>query len=160
MKVLIINLRLKWFLVSLLFLIYIAFLLFANFGTDNATFMLERHIGSPYKKASHNIFPFATMSTYLFNIHSYNFDNWFYNTFGNILLFIPMGILLPILFAKRVSLWLTIVITMIVSLIIEIMQCVTQLGVFDVDDIIFNTLGGFAGFMLLVLFRNKKRIFK
>ncbi|MCJ0930510.1 VanZ family protein [Virgibacillus halodenitrificans] len=40
------------------------------------------------------------------------------------------------------------------------MQCVTQLGVFDVDDIILNTLGGFAGFMFLVLFRNKNRIFK
>ncbi|MYL56251.1 VanZ family protein [Virgibacillus halodenitrificans] len=49
---------------------------------------------------------------------------------------------------------------MIFSLIIETMQCVTQLGVFDVDDIILNSLGGFAGLMFLGLFRNKKRLFK
>ncbi|WP_461178319.1 VanZ family protein [Virgibacillus ainsalahensis] len=35
------------------------------------------------------------------------------------------------------------------------MQYVTQLGVFDVDDIILNTLGGYLGFLILVLFKKR-----
>ncbi|MFC3041456.1 VanZ family protein [Virgibacillus xinjiangensis] len=45
------------------------------------------------------------------------------------------------------------------SFSIEILQYVTQLGVFDVDDIILNTLGGYLGFLIFVLFKNRIRLF-
>ncbi len=35
------------------------------------------------------------------------------------------------------------------------MQFVPQLGVFDVDDLILNTLGGYLGFRLLTVFKKK-----
>ncbi len=82
---------------------------------------------------------------------------WFYNTFGNILLFIPMGILLPILIAKRIKFSLSVI--PLFSLTIETLQYFTQLGVFDVDDIILNTLGGYLGFLIFVLFSKGKKIF-
>ncbi|MFC3039665.1 VanZ family protein [Virgibacillus xinjiangensis] len=105
LKVLFVNLKLKWFAIFL-FLVYIGIVLFTNFVSDNTTFMLERHIGDPYTRASHNIVPFTTLNTYLFNFHNYNFDIWFYNTFGNILLFLPIGILLPILSNKLTKFFL------------------------------------------------------
>ncbi|WP_156289491.1 VanZ family protein [Oceanobacillus salinisoli] len=150
------NLKLRWFVIFL-FLVYISIVLFANFVSDNTTFILSRHIGNTYKGISHNIVPFTTISTYLVNFHSYNFNTWFNNIFGNILLFIPMGIFLPILSAKLMRLFSTIVIILLLSCTIEIMQYATQLGVFNVDDIILNTLGGFLGYMILVSF--KKRLF-
>ncbi len=67
----------------------------------------------------------------------------------------PLGILLPILSTKLKESLLIIGITFSFSLAIEIMQLVTQLGVFDVDDIILNTLGGYLGFRLLTVFKKK-----
>ncbi|WP_208587088.1 VanZ family protein [Gracilibacillus suaedae] len=45
--------------------------------------------------------------------------------------------------------------TFLLSLTIEIMQLITKLGVFDVDDLILNTLSGYIGFRLLTLFKKK-----
>ena len=33
---------------------------------------------------------------------------------------------------------------------IEIIQLYTKIGVFDVDDIILNTLGGFVGYLIYI----------
>ncbi|WP_018931195.1 VanZ family protein [Gracilibacillus lacisalsi] len=67
----------------------------------------------------------------------------------------PLGILFPILSTKRKESLLIIGIPFFLSLTIEVIQLVTQLGVFDVDDLILNTLGGFLGFRLLTVFKKK-----
>ncbi|WP_157801893.1 VanZ family protein [Gracilibacillus salitolerans] len=156
MKVLVLHLKLKR-MVIFLFLVYLSVVLFGNFVSDGTTFIRMRSIRNALIGVKHNIIPFSTIGTYLFNYNSYNPNIWFYNTFGNILLFVPMGILLPILSTKLTRLLLTIGITFLLSLTIEIIQLVTQLGVFDVDDILLNTLGGYVGFLIFVLFKNKKK---
>ncbi|AIF42160.1 VanZ family protein [Virgibacillus sp. SK37] len=158
MKVLVVNLKLKR-VVIFPFLVYISVVLFVNFVSDDTILIGDRFIGNTYKGISHNYIPLTSIGTYLFNFQSYNFDTWFYNTFGNVLLFIPMGILLPILFAKQIRLLSTVVIIMLFSFTIETMQFITQLGVFNVDDIILNTIGGFLGYMILVLSKNMRRLY-
>lgn len=67
------------------------------------------------------------------------------NLFGNLIMFFPMGIYLPY-FSKYLNRISTFTITMIlILLVIEIIQVVTRLGSFDIDDFILNMLGAYIG---------------
>ncbi|RDW16132.1 VanZ family protein [Oceanobacillus arenosus] len=95
--------------------------------------------------ASYNIIPFKTILTYLLNFNKYNFDTWFFNTLGNLILFLPLGVLLPLTF-RTIRLPKVIFISIILSLTIEVIQFLTKIGAFDIDKIILNTLGCILGF--------------
>ena len=65
----------------------------------------------------------------------------------NILLFVPFGYLLPLL-RKRANRWWKVVLCgFALSLGIELIQLVTHLGMFDLDDLMNNTLGAFLGWL-------------
>lgn len=66
------------------------------------------------------------------------------NLLGNILLFVPAGYLIPITFRlpNKVVFMLG---AMLIILCIELLQWVSRVGVFDVDDILLNTLGCLIG---------------
>lgn len=66
---------------------------------------------------------------------------------GNLLAFIPFGILVPIVFEHHFKTYFKFI-TLFVSLILcmEIVQLVTYLGSFDIEDIIINTMGATIGF--------------
>ncbi len=73
------------------------------------------------------------------------------NLLGNFVLFLPMGIFLPILF-KRLSIFKKYIITIIlVLLLIEIIQAIIRLGSFDIDDLLLNLLGAILGFSIYKL---------
>lgn len=77
----------------------------------------------------------------------------------NIALFIPLGVLLPLLWKKCRSWYITIPIGFGASLSIELMQLVTCRGICDVDDLFANTLGvitGFFGIMAILSLRKEK----
>ncbi|MCL7748780.1 VanZ family protein [Halalkalibacter alkaliphilus] len=152
MKLLVVDLKSKWWII-VFSLFYISLVLFVSFG-GGSSFYPGRLDGS-YTGVSHNFVPFSTIGTYLFNIHAYNFDFWFYNTFGVVLLFIPIGVLIPLLLPKLKNAW-TIVLILMFSLTIESVQYVTQLGVFDVDDIMLNSLGGFIGIWVSSYLKRKR----
>lgn len=73
----------------------------------------------------------------------------------NILLFIPGGVILPELFpakwCNRSKVILTVILTMLLSLGIELAQWHWQLGQAETDDVIANTLGAFLGCGIFVL---------
>ncbi len=75
----------------------------------------------------------------------------------NICLFIPMGYLLPYIFDwyRRSPIRRTIATSFLTSLLIENIQLVTKLGLYDVDDLFCNTLGGWVGvhFYILIAYR-------
>lgn len=79
--------------------------------------------------------------------------DFFYNSFGNILWFMPLGFLMKLLFKKRFSMIRIVLISFLLSLSIEGMQFVLWTGVADVDDVIFNTIGGFLGSSLALMFQ-------
>ncbi len=102
-----------------------------------------------------NLVPFRSIRMY---IRYYNLSiNSFENLAGNILLFVPMGILLPAIWNwMRKRDW-TLAVGLCVSLFFEATQLFTGLGSFDVDDIILNGLGCFIGFLLWELFSRKMK---
>lgn len=78
--------------------------------------------------------------------------SWFgpyLNTFGNIALFIPLGMTLLIFGQTSTRLRLgvggTIMVGLVCSLGIEIAQYAFALGYTDIDDVVFNTLGAALG---------------
>lgn len=93
-----------------------------------------------------NWIPFRSILEYANGYEHYNFDTWFFNLFGNVLLFVPLGFLLPILIAKARRFSTIIVWSLLVSLAIELTQLGTRRGVFDLDDLILNILGGAIGY--------------
>lgn len=72
-----------------------------------------------------------------------DFQSWYFN-FANFAAFLPYGIFIPLLFPCRFSRF---IILFCVSIsIIEILQMITHLGSFDIDDVLINTLGSTIGF--------------
>lgn len=87
----------------------------------------------------------------------------FSEIFMNIIIFIPLGIYIEMLFSK----WSTIKkisVIFIVTLICEISQFIMAIGASDITDIINNTLGGIIGllimYILVKLFKDKYKIYK
>ncbi|MBF9255544.1 VanZ family protein [Pontibacter sp. 172403-2] len=73
----------------------------------------------------------------------------------NVVVFVPLGIYAGILF-KRWTLGKKLFFFFLTSLIVEALQFILAVGAFDVTDIITNTLGGIAGFMI---FKAIERVF-
>ncbi|MBQ8396628.1 MAG: VanZ family protein [Clostridia bacterium] len=69
----------------------------------------------------------------------------FAQLFLNIGVFVPFGALLSLRFARLRRVWAVGVISFGFSLGIETLQLIFQRGVFDVDDLLCNTLGGILG---------------
>lgn len=70
---------------------------------------------------------------------------------GNIVLFLPLGALLPLIERKNSCFWRCLLIALLCSVCIELSQYLLGLGVgyryrnVDVDDLLLNTLGGALG---------------
>lgn len=77
------------------------------------------------------------------------------NILGNIAIFIPFGLLLPIVqkdMSKKIILY-----GLITSALIEIIQYVFALGSSDIDDLTLNTLGTIIGYLLYKIIHKKAR---
>lgn len=75
------------------------------------------------------------------------------NILGNIAIFIPFGLLLPIVQkdkSKKIILY-----GLITSALIEIIQYVFALGSSDIDDLTLNTLGTIIGYLLYKIIHKK-----
>lgn len=70
------------------------------------------------------------------------------NLGGNIIMFIPLGFLLPMVL-PRCSSWTKILLTTAgLIIIIELIQLFTLVGSCDIDDLILNILGSALGFAI------------
>ena len=73
------------------------------------------------------------------------------NVILNVAMFVPLGILLPLL-TKNYRRWYLILAEGFgTSLVIEVVQYITARGLFDVDDLFNNTLGAMIGYGLLMV---------
>jgi glycopeptide antibiotics resistance protein len=72
------------------------------------------------------------------------------NIGGNIIGFIPLGILLSLLFPFIKNWWRLTGLVFCISLLFETTQLITGVGVFDVDDLLLNTTGGIIGYILYI----------
>jgi glycopeptide antibiotics resistance protein len=65
-------------------------------------------------------------------------------TVGNVGIFVPLGCLLRLSF-PHLGLTSTLLLAAGLSLLFEVLQYSLHLGSFDMDDLIYNSLGGFLG---------------
>lgn len=78
---------------------------------------------------------------------------------GNILLFIPFGIMLPLIIErflnreKRTAIIITIAAGACFSIFIEVNQYIFTYRVANIDDVILNTSGAFIGHLIYLLYR-------
>lgn len=76
------------------------------------------------------------------------------NLIGNMVLFLPWGIVLPMLNEKFVSAKRFFTLTAIVIIAVEILQVLLQVGTCDIEDFLMNMIGASVGFFI------SKRILK
>lgn len=107
-----------------------------------------------------NIIPFKTISNYIVNFNDFNFDIILSNLLGNIIIFIPFGFLLPLVFNIGRSLKMNFVISLAIFVCIEAIQFIFALGVCDVDDVILYVIGSTLGFILYKIYLNVSKIIK
>lgn len=66
----------------------------------------------------------------------------------NVLMFVPFGLTLPfLLHRQKHNIILSLLFTFLISLSIELIQLIFHLGTFEIDDLIFNTLGSLSGML-------------
>ncbi len=80
-----------------------------------------------------------------------------YNVVGNIMVFVPMGFFVPLVFRRYNNGFFVTLLCAELSLAIEITQLLTKVGSFDVDDLLLNTLGGLLGHLLFIITVGRRR---
>jgi len=71
---------------------------------------------------------------------------------GNLFAFVPLGILIPLLLRHRLSSGILVLLcSLLLSLGYEVIQLLTGIGIFDVDDLMLNTFGGVTGYILFAI---------
>ena len=94
-----------------------------------------------------NIIPFVNILDYI------DPADILLNIPGNVMMFIPSGIILPILYKRLNSFWKVTAAGALMSLGIEVLQLPFEVRASDVDDLILNTAGAMAGYGIYALFR-------
>ena len=113
-----------------------------------------------------NLIPGATICEYSLNLLSPSTTTKTViaavNLIGNMILFLPMGMLLPCLSARFRSLRRVTTLVAAMVAVVELTQLVTLLGMCDIDDLILNVLGAQLGYGLYCmaqrLFNNKEEM--
>ena len=142
---------LKQFLLYFFLVVYIALLckliLFKDVTSPFDLFNSGREIVRDI-----SLIPFKSTIEF-FNDPGSSFGLAAWNVLGNILIFIPLGIFLR-MYKTTTKLWKYLAVIFTVSLSFEVLQFIFGVGHSDIDDIIFNTIGGIVGvFIYKALFK-------
>jgi glycopeptide antibiotics resistance protein len=99
----------------------------------------------PASQPTANWVPFRSI------IHDWRHGGWGFvvNFVGNLVAFLPMGVLPPLIRPRRTALWQVAVFSLSISFAIEAGQYISGRRVPDVDDLILNTLGAVLGYLAL-----------
>ncbi|MGO0061295.1 VanZ family protein [Brevibacillus fluminis] len=157
--------RRRWFLAA--FIGYVAgvvYLLFFSEGRWHRHAMITAWkqkmlaYGLPeYTKLNQNTVPLRTIIGYVTHHQDYAAATILYNTAGNVLLFMPFGFLLPLLFTRLASIHRVFFASLAASLALEWGQLLFSMGSFDVDDMLLNTIGALGGFGLYTVWQRWRK---
>ena len=121
--------------------IFLLYLMFLGFGREQHEANIVRLL--------------PLISTIFFVQNTTSWESIIINLFGNIIMFIPFGFL-GWLNAKYFSFKKLIVDFLSALIIVEALQYLTRLGVFDIDDLALNSLGVWIGFQMRKFIDNFK----
>ncbi|NEZ77239.1 VanZ family protein [Clostridium botulinum] len=140
------------FIIYLISIIYVLALIYILLLKNGDAFILANYINqkSFSEKLSYaQLVPFITIKEFIFESPSYLIT--IKNLLGNIIIFFPLGFLIPSVFLRLNNWKKVFIVVFFSSLLIELIQLITGLGFFDVDDLILNTLGGMIGYYIYKL---------
>ncbi|MGN8631432.1 VanZ family protein [Blautia sp. HCP3S3_G3] len=136
----------------LLFILYVLLLVYFLFFSEEYGRTVQMEQGYRY-----NLIPFAEIQRfwkYRELLGQYAFLS---NIMGNVLAFLPFGLILPVIFRGMRSGFLIILSGFGLSLCVETIQLVTMVGCFDVDDLILNTFGAAVGYLIFAVCDYQRR---
>lgn len=135
-----------------LFLVYCVAMLWLLFGQrlGETSTLAQLHLNM-------NLVPLRTIRQYLGLIQQEKyFLHAFVNLVGNVVMFIPLGFLLPRIWRKLRGFFKTTLCVALLVTVVEILQYVTFLGSFDVDDFILNLSGAIVGYILWKIYSKNR----
>lgn len=135
------------------FIIYIALLAYFLFFSER----YGRNI--VHTEYRYNLTLFKELRRFIQYRNIIGIESFIVNIFGNILAFTPFGFLLPIISPDNKKLIKITLRTLQFSLTIELLQLVFKVGIFDVDDLLMNTLGGIIGYLIYKILNSFRKIF-
>lgn len=99
----------------------------------------------------YNLRPFREIIRFLRYRETLGSRAVFLNLAGNVIGFLPFGALLPLMVRSVRRAWKIGFLSLEISALIEVSQLLFQVGCFDVDDMILNTLGGLLGYAVFLI---------
>ncbi len=126
----------------LLFYLYIIFLSYFLFFSE--------HYGRDYisEDYRYNLELLKEIKRFIQYRELLGYESFIVNILGNILAFAPFGYMLPLLDKKYRKFFRMAFLSVLFSLFVEVLQMLLRVGIFDVDDILLNTIGGILGYLL------------
>ena len=129
----------------LLFYLYIIFLSYFLFFSERYG---RSHMSVDYR---YNLELFKEIKRFIKYRERIGFENFIVNILGNVLAFTPYGFLLPLLNVRYQKFIWILFLSFLFTLTVEVIQLVFKVGIFDVDDLFLNTVGGIIGFLFYKL---------
>jgi glycopeptide antibiotics resistance protein len=129
----------------LLFYLYMILLLYFLFFSEH----YGRDINKEYR---YNLELFKEIKRFIQYREQLGLESFVVNVLGNILAFAPFGFMLPVLSKSYRHFFYTTFLSLFFSLCVEMAQMLMKVGIFDVDDIFLNTIGGISGYLFYLVF--------
>lgn len=107
-------------------------------------------MGRTYSERTYhyNLVPLKEIGRFIMHADVLGMKAVLLNIVGNVVAFIPFGVFVPMYTTRGKRLWMTTYYSFELSLFVEVLQLITKVGSFDVDDMILNTLGGILGYLI------------
>ena len=103
-------------------------------------------------QANINLVPLATVWEFLRGLLGFGESSLrvhaLINLAGNVVMFVPLGVLPVLLFPRLRRFWRLLLMALAVILWVEAVQLFSLLGTFDVDDVLLNLVGAAIGYAL------------
>ena len=131
---------------SVLFIIYVLLLIYFLFFSE-----AYGRVAEAEREYRYNLVPFVEIRRFWVYRDQLGLFALFTNIFGNVLGFVPLGCILPVICRKWRNGFLIILSGFGLSLCVETIQLITKVGCFDVDDMILNTLGAALGYFVFAV---------
>ena len=136
----------------LLFLAYILILIYLLFFAE-----WYQHGPGIREIRRYNFTPFAEISRFITHTDSLGMAAVLANLAGNMIGFVPVGFILPVMDRSFAGVIPSVLTGCFLSILVELTQFFTRLGICDVDDVILNTFGTLLGYFLFLCMRRVRR---
>lgn len=137
---------------TILFILYVlALIYFLFFSEEYGRAAMEE------RQYRYNLIPFVEIRRFWVYKKQLGLMAVVTNLFGNVIGFLPFGFILPVILDKMRSGWLIVLAGFGLSVTVEVIQLITKVGCFDVDDMILNTAGAALGYLLFFICDHLRR---